>query len=121
MFGIDDVIENGIQLVKYLADDMRMKKCYDCIVQKWAWAKKPFPQLQKADLRRRLFILPKIIKGGLRMTRKFPIKERIIKGYWSLVAMSSVLILTLQPVMAGRTTALRQPVSAGRYLLRLFV
>ena len=34
------------------------------------------------------------------MTRKFPIKERIIKGYWSLVAMSSVLILTLQPVMA---------------------
>lgn len=34
------------------------------------------------------------------MTRKFPIKERIVKGYWSLVAMSSVLILTLQPVMA---------------------
>jgi len=34
------------------------------------------------------------------MTRKFPIKERIIKGYWSLVAMSSVIILTLQPVMA---------------------
>jgi len=34
------------------------------------------------------------------MTRKFLIKERIIKGYWSLVAMSSVLILTLQPVMA---------------------
>ena len=34
------------------------------------------------------------------MTRKSPIKERIIKGYWSLVAMSSVLILTLQPVMA---------------------
>jgi len=34
------------------------------------------------------------------MTRKFPIKERILKGYWSLVAMSSVLILTLQPVMA---------------------
>ena len=34
------------------------------------------------------------------MIRKVPIKERIIKGYWSLVAMSSVLILTLQPVMA---------------------
>jgi len=34
------------------------------------------------------------------MTRKVPIKERIIKAYWSLVAMSSVLILTLQPVMA---------------------
>ena len=34
------------------------------------------------------------------MTRKFPIKERILKGYWSLVAMSSVIILTLQPVMA---------------------
>ena len=34
------------------------------------------------------------------MTRKVPIKERIIKGYWSLVVMSSVLILTLQPIMA---------------------
>ena len=34
------------------------------------------------------------------MTRKFAIKEHITKGYWSLVAMSSVLILTLQPVMA---------------------
>lgn len=34
------------------------------------------------------------------MTRKTAIKERIVKGYWSLVAMSSVLILTLQPVMA---------------------
>lgn len=34
------------------------------------------------------------------MTRKTAIKERIVTGYWSLVAMSSVLILTLQPVMA---------------------
>jgi len=27
---------SGIQVGKYVADDMRMKKCYDCIVQKWA-------------------------------------------------------------------------------------
>lgn len=47
--GIIAVIENGRQIGKYVADDMQMKKCYACIVQKWAWHKKPFPQLEKAD------------------------------------------------------------------------
>lgn len=34
------------------------------------------------------------------MTQKFALKERITKGYWSLVAMCSSLILVLQPIMA---------------------
>ncbi len=34
------------------------------------------------------------------MTRKPAIKERIAKSYWSVVAMCSSLILSLQPVMA---------------------
>ena len=42
---LPEYTKSGIQVGKYVADDMRMKKCYDCIVQKWAWAKKPFPQL----------------------------------------------------------------------------
>ena len=32
------------------------------------------------------------------MTQKLTFKERIVQGYWSLVMISSALILTLQPV-----------------------
>ena len=34
------------------------------------------------------------------MARKLAIKEHITKGYWSIVAMFSAFILTLQPIMA---------------------
>ena len=34
------------------------------------------------------------------MSNKFAIKERIKKGYWSLVSMCSAFILMIQPVMA---------------------
>lgn len=34
------------------------------------------------------------------MAHKLTLKERITKGYWSLVAMFSALILALQPIMA---------------------
>jgi putative copper export protein len=34
------------------------------------------------------------------MTRKITLKERITTGYWSLVAICSGLILSLQPIMA---------------------
>lgn len=37
------------------------------------------------------------------MTKKLAIKERITKGYWSLVVMSSTLILMLQPVFAAES------------------
>ena len=34
------------------------------------------------------------------MVRELAIKERISKGYWSLVSMCTALILMLQPIMA---------------------
>lgn len=34
------------------------------------------------------------------MTQKLTLKERITKGYWSIVTMCSALILMVQPIMA---------------------
>ena len=35
------------------------------------------------------------------MTEKLTLKERAVRGYWSIVGIVSALILSLQPVLAG--------------------
>ena len=54
-----------------------------------------FCKAQKA-----VFFIPKLHQGGTYMTEKLTLKERAVRGYWSIVGIVSALILSLQPVLA---------------------
>lgn len=82
------------------ADDMQMKKSYTGIVLKWDRAVATVSETEMIS--EAVFILPEILKkevvGMVKQMERG--KKRIQTIYWSVVSMTSALLISLQPVMA---------------------
>jgi len=87
------------------ADDMQKEKGYTWYCPKLGTAKKPHFKRLSTSRRSGFFALIIQNKEDSRMSHKLSTwGQRLIKNYWSLVAVASALIFSLQPVLAETDT-----------------